>query len=189
MKLRLILAAALAAALAFTASGAQAAPPVLDGKKIKVLKLTAAGGLQTNDKDAVALSLPDKYDCPPERCKRLPFVYKPAKGVKGGVLLTATWANYASDIDLYLFEVQKNKTGVDVGHCGGVGTTTEKVYVDSRTMRSGKTYVLLVDFFRSVNETVNAKVEINVPNTIKETVPEAYNGKFPGTLYNVNCVL
>lgn len=194
MKLRLVLAAALSAALAFTVSGAEAAPPVLDGKKKKSLVLKSTSGFQDHDSDNVTVLVDDseKYDvCPPARCKRLPFVYKPAKGIKGGLMITATWASELSDIDIYLYEVQKDKSGLDVGSCGGfTGTAkSEKIFVDRRGLRSGRTYVLLVDFYRTIGDTVTAKVEINKPNTIKQTVPAAYDGELPGTLFKVNCTL
>jgi hypothetical protein len=194
VKLRLIAAVALAAGLALSVSGAEAATKVLDGKKVKVLKLTVAGGMQAHDDDNVkhAIDVPDKYDtCEASRCKRLPFVYKPAKGVKGGLMITAGWTSNLSDFDLYLFEVQKDKSGLDVGHCGSFTgpNRTEKLYVDRTALRSGRTYVLLVDSYRSINDTLNAKVEINVPDTTLKVVPEAYDGEFPGTVYSINCGL
>lgn len=189
MKFRIIAAAALAAGLALTVSGAQAATPVLDGKKVKVLQLSGAGGQQVHDQDTASLSLPDKFDCAPERCKRLPFVYKPAAGIKGDLMITATWTNPLSDIDMYLFEVQKNKTGVEINNCGALAGNSEKFFVPKAQLRAGRTYVLLMDFYRSINETATAKVEINVPNTAKQVIPPEYDGELPGTVFKFNCAL
>jgi hypothetical protein len=185
VKVRLITATVLASGLALSMSGAQAATPTLDGKKVKVLSFTPNGGAQDNDKDQASLTTPDRLACEMPRCAKLTFVYKPAKGVKGDLMFTATWTNPASDIDVYVGEVAKDGSASDVGHCGGAATTTEKVFIPASDLKSGKKYVMVVDFYRSVNETVNAKVEIAVPNTIKSTVPSNVDS----TLYPVNCTL
>ena len=188
MKVRLLTAAALAGALAVSTAGAQAAPRTLDGRSVKTLTMTASGGLQDNDKDqAQLLSSPDRADCAPPRCSRLPFLYKPAKGVKGDLMFTVTWTNRASDIDLYVGEVARDGSTTTVDSCGGVGSTTEKVFLPAKALKPGKTYVLVVDWFRSLNETATAKVQIGVPSTIKTTVPAKYDGQLPGTLFKVNC--
>ncbi|MCW2545115.1 MAG: hypothetical protein JWM40_2667 [Frankiales bacterium] len=172
MKLRLLTAVTLAGALLLSISGAEAATPVMDGKKVKVLKLVGQGGLQSNDKDLV-LTGGERVACQPPRCSKLTFVYKPAKGVAGGLMLTANWGNPLSDIDLYLGEVSKRGVVTQLGSCGGSASTSEKVYVGRSFLKAGKTYVMIVDYYRSINETVNAKVEINVPSTITNTLPAA----------------
>ena len=187
MKVRLATAAVLLGVLAAGTPGAQAANPVLDGKKIKVLSLTASGGLQSNDKDQAQLKTPDRADCAAPRCARLPFTYKPAKGVNGDLMFTVTWTNPASDIDLYAGEVGKDGSTTTIDSCGGTGTASEKVFVPAASLKSGKTYVLVVDWFRSLNETAKATVQIGVPSSIKATVPPQYDGKVPGTLFKVNC--
>ncbi len=180
MKFRILTAAALTGALVLSISGAEAASPVMDGKKVKALKLVGKGGLQSNDKDFV-LTSSERVDCKPPRCSILTFVYKPAKGVAGGLMLTANWGSPLSDIDLYLAEVSARGARTQAGVCGGSAGTTEKVYVGRSNLKSGKTYMLIVDYYRSINETVNAKVEINVPTTITNTVPAAAEAK---TYYN-----
>ncbi len=185
MKIRLITAAVVAAGLAVSVSGAQAATPTLDGKKVKSLSLTASGGAQSNDKDQVALESSDRLACAAPRCAKLTFTYAPAKGLSNADLMfTATWANPASDIDLYVGELDKRGNATDIGHCGGTGTTSEKVFIPKSALKAGKTYVVVVDFFRSVNETATGKVEIGVPNSIKSTVPAAVDA----ALFPVNCV-
>jgi hypothetical protein len=186
MRTRLLLAPVLIGALAAMTVSADAATKTMDGKKVKKLSITAAGGAQSNDGwavyDAVAIAdqdladqLPEQLrrndvDCKPPVCARLPFVYKPAKGVKGGLMFTATWSNPASDIDLYVVEVAKDGSATDVGHCAQFGTTSEKVYLPPSEIRSGRTYALVMIFFRSFNETATGTVEINVPSSIKNTV-------------------
>ena len=188
MNVRLLAVAAVVSGLVLSTAGAQAAPRTLDGRTVKTLTMTANGGLQSNDKDqAQLLDAPDRADCAPPRCSRLPFVYKPARGVRGDLMFTVTWTNRASDIDLYVGEVNRDGSTTTVDSCGGVGTTSEKVFVPAGSLRPGRTYVLVVDWFRSINETATAKVQIGVPSTIKTTVPTRYDGQAPGTLFKVNC--
>jgi hypothetical protein len=75
-----------------------------------------------------------------------------------------------------------------VDSCGGVGNTSEKVFVPAGVLRSGRTYVLVVDWYRSLNETAKAKVELG-GSTVKTTVPKQYDGQLPGTIFKVNCGL
>jgi hypothetical protein len=199
MRTRLIVASVLAGSLAVMATGADAATKTMDGKKVKKLTITADGGAQSNDGwtayDAVAIAdqetadmLPEQVrrqgmDCKPPTCARLPFIYKPAKGVKGGLMFTASWTNPLSDVDLYVGEVAKDGSTSDIGHCAQFGTTTEKVYLSPQDLRPGRKYVMVIQFFRSLNETVNGTVEINVPNSMKSTasLPNV------GDPLNLNC--
>jgi len=185
MKLRLVTAVALSAGLFLSVSGAEAATPTMDGKKLKAINVTAKATLQSNDKDFVVPGGPERVDCKAPRCSKTSFVYKPAKGVKGGLLLTATWANTASDIDLYLAVVNPNKSLTQVGACGASAGTSEKVYVPPSTLRSGKTYIMVIDFYRTNAEVVKGKVEINVSNSTKTTVP----AKAEDALISINCGL
>lgn len=192
MKARLVLVPVLAGALAVMTTGAGAATPkTLDGKKVKKLTLVASGGTQDHDETNVteALDAPDRADCAPPRCAKLPFVWKPAKGVKGDVMFTITWSNPATDYDLYVAEVARDgsTSTLDGQSCGGTGGTSEKVFVTKDKFKPGKTYAMVVDFYRSVNDTVNGTVEMGVPSTIKHPVPDQYDGQFPGTLFKVNC--
>jgi hypothetical protein len=74
-------------------------------------------------------------------------------------------------MDLYLAVLDKRGNPTQVGSCGGSASTAEKVYLAPSELKSGSTYVMVVDYYRSLNETMTAKVEINVPSTIKTTVP------------------
>lgn len=190
MKVRLATATVLMGLLAVSTAGAQAATPVLDGKKVKVLTLTASGGTQDHDTDMVTDLAkdptgpsPDRTQCAAPRCGKLRFTYKPAKGVKGDLMFTLNWTNQASDMDLYVAEVAKDGSLSDIGHCGGVGGTSEKVFLPASSLKSGKSYVLVADFFRSVNDTVTGKVQIGAPSTVKTTVP----AQVDGLVYPFNC--
>ena len=168
MKIRAAAATALIGALVLSTSGAQAGTPTMDGKKVKVLTLNADGGTQDHDSDAVTglVGTVDKSQCPAPRCAKLKFIYQPAKGAKGGLMFTATWGKaYVDDYDLYLYELDKRGNGTRVGVCGGTGGNSEKIYMAPATLHSGKTYVFVVDFFRSVQDAVKAKVEMGVPST------------------------
>jgi hypothetical protein len=180
VKPRLVTAAALTAGLLLSVSGAEAATPTMDGKVVKVLKISAQPGLQENTANAE-----DREYCT-IHCGRLPFVYKPAKGVKGGLMFTVTWTNPVSDADLSVVEAGPNKTWKTIGGCAGIGNTLEKVYVPPAALRPGKTYAMIIYYFHSINETFNGKVEINVPSTIPTTVPKKAddNGASP-----MNCTL
>jgi hypothetical protein len=187
MRNRLVLAAAAFSALALAVPAALAAPatPVMDGKKVKELVLKANGGVQTHDDDnADVLGTSDRVNCAAPRCAILKFVYKPAKGVKDGLMFTATWTNPASDIDLYVGEVGKSGDKTEVAHCGGAATTSESLYVATDNLKPGKTYALVADMFRSVNEDVTAKVAFG-SDAVKKTVP----AEADGLVYPVNCTL
>ena len=192
MQIRLATAAVLIGVLAASASGAQAAgPKVLDGKKVKVLTLTAAAGLQDHDSDNVtelkdALNPGDRADCAPPRCAKLLFVYKPAKGVKGNVAFDLTWTNVASDFDLYVASIERDGTATTMDQCGGSGGSHEKVYLDASNFKAGKTYALVADFYRSVNDTVTGHVTMPGADQVKKTAPDP--GGF-GLTSNVNCTL
>ena len=182
MKFRALAVTALAGTLAFSLSGAEAGgPPVMDGKKVTVLTQTVAGGLQQHMND---ISF-DATVCPATRCAILPFIYRPAKGIKGDkatLLFTATWGTPLSDLDLSIVEVAKNGDGTVVAKCGGGNGSMERAYLDATQLHVGTQYRMVVDFWRSVNETVTEKVEMGVANPIKTTVPAAVDGKQP-----VNC--
>lgn len=183
MKLRLVTALAIVGALLLGVSAAEAKTPVLDGKKVKVLKVVGQGGLQDHDQDFFTLGGPERVDCVPPRCLKMPFVYQPAKGIKGDLMLTATWSNPLSDMDLYLAEVGKRGVLTEIATCGGSAGTTEKVFVDRGLLHSGHSYQLIVDYYRSLNETVHAQVEINVPSTISNTLPTAVDDQA-----HANCI-
>jgi hypothetical protein len=173
VRARLTVATALAGALLVSVSGADAAPPVIDGKKVKVLTKTVKGGTQQSMQDLAF----DATLCAAPRCAVLPFVYKPAKGAKTGLMFTATWTNPLSDLDLSVVEVGKNRTESVIASCGAgtYGSTKERVYLSGRELRAGGQYRMVVDFWRSIDETVTEKVQIGVPNDIPAPVPAAVN--------------
>ena len=188
MRARLVLAPVLAAGLLLATAGAQAATPTLDGKKTTKLTFTADGGVQSNDAwtvydlategDAGDL-LPeqvrrvDPKDCKAPLCAVHEFVYKPAKGIKGGVMVTTAWTNPLSDADISFMQVEKNGSRAEISSCGFTGQPHEKMYVDAGALKPGKKYAVVVMFFRSVQETFTTTAEINVPSTIKSTTGEA----------------
>ena len=155
----------------------------MDGKKVKVLTLTASGGLQDNDTERRP-SADSKVECVMPKCARLTFVYKPAKGVTGGLMMTANWGNPLSDIDLYFGEIDKKGRTSVIGACGGAGAPHEKVYAAASSLRSGHTYALIAYFARSINDTVTIKAEIGKPNSIGKTLPAQVD-----SLANTNCTL
>lgn len=186
MKIRLAAATAVIGALALSMSGAQAAAPVLDGKKVKVLTIKANGGLQDHDSNQVTgllSSSAETIDCAAPDCTRLTFVYKPAKGAKGGLLFSMTWGNVLSDFDLYVGEVGKRGT-TEIANCATAGPPSEKVYLPAASLKSGHTYAMVIYHFRSVNDVANAKVEMGVPDSIKTTLPRQADEKA-----DLNCAL
>ncbi len=183
MPRRLLTTVLLVGAIAVGSSGAQAATPTMDGKKVKALRVTATSGIEEHDKD-LAGSSSEPVECGKPRCVRLPFVYQPAKGVKGGLMFTATWKTPGTDIDLFVGEVDKKGRTTLVTSCASSGPPSEKVYLAPSQLRPGRTYVMVLDFFRAVNETVEGKVEINVPSSVKTTVPAKVDG-----LKKINCTI
>lgn len=183
MSRRLFTAGLLAGVLALSGSGAEAATPTLDGKKVKSLRVTATSGIEEHDSDLAGTG-GDPLECGKPRCVRLPFRYQPAKGIKGGLLFTATWRTPGTDIDLFVGEVDKKGRTTRVAACASSGPPSEKVYLAPAELRPGRTYVMVLDFFRAVNEPVVGTVEINVPNSVKTTVPAKVDD-----LRAINCTL
>jgi hypothetical protein len=186
MRKRLVLAAAAFSAVALAVPAALASStPVLDGKKTTKLTLNATAPMQDNDADLVTDSAThnDRMACGPARCAVLPFVYKPAKGVKGDVAFTLTWTVPASDFDLYVVSIGKDGR-TDMGHCAGSGGTSEKVFLTADNFKAGKTYGLLADFYRTPGEKVTGTVEMPGTNTIATTVPSAVD-----SIQGINCTL
>ncbi|MDP9100832.1 MAG: hypothetical protein M3N21_01600 [Actinomycetota bacterium] len=178
---------AAAAGIALTAPPSSAAGvPVLDGKKTKVLSFSGSGGLQDNDSDFVTgtVKANDRTQCEAPRCAAMVFIYKPAKGVKGDTAYTLTWTNPGSDFDLYVAEIAKDGSRSKIAGCGAGAGNHEKVFIPAGTLKSGKKYAVVVDFYRSLNETMTAKVEMPGTDTVATTVPAAVNN-----LQTVNCAL
>ena len=192
MQARLVLAAAICGTLALTMSGVHAATPVLDGKKVKTLTLKAASGVQDHDSDLVTETAKDplgegpgvdRAKCKPPRCAALTFVYKPAKGVRSDIGFALSWSVPTDDMDLYVAEVTRGVRST-VANCGaGVGTS-EKIVLPYGTLRPGRTYALVADFYRAANATVTATVTL--PNKVKPaTTPATSTDEF----FPVNCGL
>jgi hypothetical protein len=189
MKIRLIGVGAVSLALALTVTSAQAAPPTLDGKKVKTLSLTTSAGAQDHDADLVTDVAkdptgggPDRAICQAPRCSALTFVYKPAKGVPAApVGFKIAWGTPGDDFDLYVAEVTRGERST-LAKCGATGGTSETVIVPAGTLRAGRTYALVADHYRSANDKVTATVSF--PNTfsVKTTVPAAVDAFGP-----VNC--
>lgn len=177
MRRRLVLSVAASAAVAIAAPAALAGtgPATLDGVKVKKLTLTATSTAQSNDSDLVTDSVTgnDRMACQAPRCAVLPFVYKPAKGVKGDVMFTLTWATPGSDFDLYVVSIDKHGDRSQLAQCGGSAGQSEKVFLTADSFKAGRTYGLLADFYRTPGEKVTGTVEMPGVNTMKTTVPSA----------------
>jgi hypothetical protein len=163
MRVRPLLAAVAAAAIAATTIPAHAATATLDGKKVKTLTFHATSTPQSNDQDLVTDQAsvgpvgarPDDYmHCPASRCFTWKFLYKPAKGVrKGPVSVKLAWTFPVEDFDLYVFDAKYG----DVGHCGASAGTTETLTIDPAI--PGHTYLVVVDQYRAAADTVTATVQ------------------------------
>ena len=173
MKTRLVTATVLAGALALSVSGAQAATPVLDGKKVKTLTLKSTPTAQDNDSDLVTglAGGPERVACAAPRCARLPFVFKPAKGVTGNVAFTTSWSVPAEDMDLYVAQVLKDGSASEIAHCGASVGTGEKIVLPASTFKPGKTYALIVDFYRATGQSVTSTVSFPGSAAVSSTVP------------------
>ena len=188
MRTRLVLAAATLGAVSLLLPSAVAAPGpvVLDGKKVSVLKLVTDAPMQTNDASPAADEATgyDRYQCVAPRCAVVPFVFKPAKGVKSDIAMSLSWGSAAADYDLYLLQIEK--TGrTKLYNCGGSAGTSEKIFIPAGSLRSGKTYAMMVDFYRSPGEKITAELAMPGKDTTAKTLPAAADG----AVYPVNCTL
>ena len=181
MKNRLIAAAGLAGALVVALPSAQAGTAVLDGKKVTTLTMESTPTAQTHDETFVTElpGGPERVSCTGTRCARLPFVFKPAKGVTGNLAFTIAWSVPVEDYDLYVAEIAKDGSATEIAHCGTSGGTTEKLELGSDAFKSGKTYALIVDFYRSVGQKVTSKISFPGSAGIKQTVPAAVDSLQP----------
>ena len=190
MKVRLVTATVLAGGLVASMSGAHAGgAPVLDGKKVTSITTTFSPAAQDNDADLVTGQAPgsavNRDDCKDARCGRLNFMFKPAKGVKGNLKFTINWTIPVEDFDLYVAEVAKDGSASDIGHCGGSAGVSEQVNLDSSAFKTGKTYVLIADYYRATGgDKVTATVAFPAASTVKTTIPGTVDGLEP-----VNCGL
>lgn len=183
MRRRLMLTAVALGLLALVAPAATAAgkPPVLDGKKVSKLTMTVTTQMQDHDTDLLLANTAARLACEPPRCALIPFVYSPAKGVKADIAMTLTWEHPYSDMDLYVAQQEKS-TRTKIAVCGGSFGTSEKVFLPAGTLRKGKTYVMIMDFYRTPGEKVTGTVEMPGKDTVDKTVPAAVDGET-----NINC--
>jgi len=184
MKIRALATLAVVAAFALSHTGAQAAGVrTLDGKKTKTLTATFTPAPNSHDADLVTDSLKsdvDRTQCAPPRCGFLPFVFLPAKGVKGGVAFTITWSTPGEDIDLYVAAIGKDGTSDgEVAHCGASAGTSERIQLTSRDFKPGKKYALIADFYRTTGGKVTATVAFPGTTAIKKSAPAAVDSVLP----------
>lgn len=83
---------------------------------------------------------------------------------------------------LYVVSGKDGRT--DMGHCGGSIGTSEKIFLTADNFKPGKTYGLLVDFYRTPGEKITATVEMPGTDTVATTVPSTVDSLQP-----VNCNL
>ena len=151
---------------------AHAATKTLDGKKTKALSFTdKVTSAQDHDKD-FATSSGDRTFCAPPRCAKFSFVYKPAKGVRAGAISAKiSWTVPGQDYDLYLAEAR----GGEVASCGASAGQSEVVTFTNP--RPGRTYLLVIDHYRTVPDTVKATVSFPAKDKAPTTVPSQVDGK------------
>jgi len=187
MRTRLVLAATALGALALAAPTAFAAPAptTLDGKKVSKLSLVVDAPRQSNDHTFAsdAATGYDRYQCVAPRCAFVPFVFKPAKGAKTDIAVNLTWGNPASDFDLYLLSIDKSGRSKLLS-CGTSFGTHEKLFVPAGTLKSGKTYAMMVDFYRTPGEKITAELTMPGKDTRPKTVPATID-----SLQATNCSL
>lgn len=150
--------AALAAALAITAAlavpqASAAGTPVLDGKKVKSLSIIqesgpAARGVDPTPAQVAACKAPD--------CARLPFVYKPAKGVSAS--LSVTERNFYAglgDADLYLLQ-----GSTVIASCTGTFSNKRHITVPASALKPGATYTAVMFYSHSIGESTSMTVDL-----------------------------
>ena len=188
LSLRPVVGVALLASLAVAHSGAQAAtPPTLDGKKVKTLTATFSPKQQDNDADIASITSSDRTECAATRCGRLPFVFKPAKGVKGNVAFTINWSVPGQDFDLYVAEIAKDGSYSQLESCGTFAGTSEKIQLPGSDFKPGKKYALVADYYRATGtDKLTATVAFPGDAHIATTVPAAAED---GSGFKVDCGL
>ncbi|HEU0130884.1 MAG TPA: hypothetical protein VFQ85_07840 [Mycobacteriales bacterium] len=165
MRARLLLALGSAALVAAATVPSHAAGTVvLDGKKVKGWKFNQAVTTQNNAVGDQAGSIVGPLGptfggaaCTPPRCYKKSFVFKPAKGVKGDLVVKAKWGNPGSDYDLYLYPSGAAENGY-IANCGGSASTGEVMVVPGTKLKYGKTYTLVVNFQQSYNDSLTGSL-------------------------------
>jgi len=146
-----LVAAALVLGLAMPS--AQAATPVLDGKKVVKLYTVqeAPPGAAAVDPTPAQVAA-----CKPPACGRLPFVYKPAKGVKASLSVISRnfWAGLGND-DLYLM-----KGSQVIASCTGALSNKRYLSVPASKLKSGTTYTAVLFFSHEIGESTSIEVRL-----------------------------
>jgi len=199
MRARLLVALGSAALLAATALPSHAGTPVVDGKKNKgwsfKVAVTTQNNLAGDQAGPLVKQAGPSYGgaaCKPPRCYKQTFVFSPARGVKGDVVVKAKWATPASDYDLYLFPAKPSSETDYVGHCGGSASNGEVMVVPQSALRAGKSYVLVVNFQQSYNDTVTGSLAFPATFATKaapaHTIDETHPG-FDESFTSVGCAI
>lgn len=201
MRARLLLALGSAALVAAATVPSHAAGTlVLDGKKVKGWKFTQSVTTQNNVVGDQGGSLVGQLGptfggaaCKPPRCYKKSFVFKPAKGVHGDLVVKAKWTNPGSDYDLYLYPAGADENGY-IGNCGGSASTGEVMVVPGSKLKTGRTYTLVVNFQQAYNDSVNGS--LTFPATFNSKASQFYTiddataaGPFDSPLVHTGCAM
>lgn len=140
--------------VAVTGTSAGAAPtPVLDGKKLKTLRVVqeAPPGVAAVDPTPEQVA-----KCEPPACARITFVYKPAKGVKDPLTVSERnfWAGLG-DEDLYLMQ----GTTV-VASCTGTMSNKRYLSVPQSALKPGTTYTAVMYYSHEIGESTSMDVHL-----------------------------
>ncbi len=154
MKRPLIMAIALVAVVV-VATQSFAGDVVLDGSKVKNLKLVAEAPT-----GAVGVSDPAPADvakCDIPRCGRISFVYRPTGATKSAAVSVNHKQFYVgtTDTDLYLLQ----GTTV-VAACTGKMSNARYLQVPASKLKAGTTYTAVMYFSHSSGETVRMDVDL-----------------------------
>jgi hypothetical protein len=159
-RIRLAIAAGVAAATAYGAM-AQADPVrTIDGVKVKFLNLAPTGSWQIDARTEIASTqtATDPKSCTAKTCWKQDFIYAPAKSLKGNardVLVTVSRSGYYNDIDLFVTDSK----GKVLGSCSRPAADQNQVYLPAQVLRAGGRYTVVVRFI-----TVLPKVSTSPPS-------------------------
>ncbi|MDQ1710601.1 MAG: hypothetical protein QOE45_51 [Frankiaceae bacterium] len=163
MRVRTLLALGVVALIAGATVPASAESTVtLDGKKYKGFSVNMAVKDQNNVAPDFLGPLVKQVGptfggvaCAPPRCYKKSFLFKPAAGVKGDLVVKAKWGTPASDYDLYLYPQKAAEDGF-IGYCGGSASSGEVMVVPFNKMKTGKIYTLVINFQQSYQDKLSA---------------------------------
>ena len=166
-------------AVAATASislvcSAQAATPVLDGKKkTKVVSISQTPSLASNfvpgdPTPAQVVGCKEKT-----QCDRLNFVYAPAKGVKGDMTLFTKWYfPSTTDVDLYLLAGSNI-----IASCTGNLGNERYIQIAAKTLKPGKVYTAIAYTTRSTGEGLTLEAAMPSVAISEFTHEDNYNNR------------